>query len=86
MIGYLDEVIRPVYLILPKMSEYVELFKDNDGDKEKNKNNKLMSFSIANDKLLEKCNTIWIKIEDLQILNWMLYQFRMVDNKFTLIF
>ena len=86
MIGYLDDVIRPIYLILPKMSEYVELFKDNDGDKEKNKNNQLMFFSLANDKLLEKCNTIWTKIEDLQILNWMLYHFRMVDNKFTLIF
>ena len=28
MIGYLDEVIRPLVLILPKMSGYVKTFKD----------------------------------------------------------
>ena len=56
LIGYLDEVIRPLYLILPKMSGYVKTFKDKGGDK--NKNNKLMSLRIDDDKLLEKCETI----------------------------
>ena len=41
LIRYLDDVIRPLVLILPKMSGYVETFKDKDGDKNKNKNSKL---------------------------------------------
>ena len=42
-IGYLDEVIIPLVLILSK---------DKGGDK--NKNNRLMSLNIDDDKLLEK--------------------------------
>ena len=42
-ITYLDEVVRPLALILPKMSRYVKSFMDKDGDKNKNKNKKLMS-------------------------------------------
>ena len=60
MIGYLDNVKRPLVLKLPKMSEYIKTFKVKD------KNNKLMSFCIGNDKLLEKYKTIWTKIEDLK--------------------
>ena len=41
---YLDEVIRQLVLILPKLSGDVKRFKDKDGDKNKNKKNKLMSF------------------------------------------
>ena len=52
MIGYLDEVIIPLVLILPKTSGYIKSFKDENGDKDWN--NKLMSFHIDNDKLLEK--------------------------------
>ena len=37
--GYLDDVIRPLVLILPKMSLYVKTFKDN----------KLMSSCIDED-------------------------------------
>ena len=48
-------------MILPKISGYVKTFK---GDGVKEKNNKLMSFRIDDEKLLEKCKTIWIKIED----------------------
>ena len=44
------------------MSGYVKTFKVKDGDKDKNK--KLMSFHIDDEKLLEKYITIWIKIED----------------------
>ena len=60
MIEYLDKVIRPLILILPKMSGYVKTFKVKD------KNNKLMSFLLNDEKLLEKYKTIWTKIEDLK--------------------
>ena len=35
MIRYLDEVIRPLALMLPKTIEYVKTFKDKSGDKKK---------------------------------------------------
>ena len=65
LIEYLDKVIKTLVLILPKMSGYVRTFKVKDGDKDKN--NKLMSFLIDDEKLLEKYKTIWTKIEDLNI-------------------
>ena len=40
-VGYLHEVIRPLVLILPKMSGYLKTFKDKGRDQ--NKNNKQMS-------------------------------------------
>ena len=52
MIKYWVEVIRPLVLILPKISRYVKTFKNKVGGK--NKNNKLMPLHIDNDKLLEK--------------------------------
>ena len=64
MIGYLDKVIRPVVLIMPKISGYVKAFKVKDRDKDKN--NKLMSFGTDDEKLLEKYKAIWTKIEDLK--------------------
>ena len=42
-------------------------FKVKDGDKDKN--NELMSFPIYDEKLLQKYETIWTKIEDQEILN-----------------
>ena len=42
------------------MSGYVKAFKVKEG------NNKLMFFRIDEEKLLEKCKTIWTKIEDLK--------------------
>ena len=42
MIWYLDKAIRPLVLIMAKMSGYVNTFKVKDDDK--NKSNKLMSF------------------------------------------
>ena len=45
MIGHLDNDIRPLDLILPKMSGYVKTFKDKGEDN----NNKLMSLRIDDD-------------------------------------
>ena len=49
--GYLHEVIRPLVLILPKISS-IKTFKDKEGDK--NNNDKLVFLCIDDDKLLEK--------------------------------
>ena len=50
LIGHLDdEVIEPLVLILDKMSGYVKRLKAKDG----NKDNKLMSFHIDDEKLFE---------------------------------
>ena len=57
-----DDPIRPLVLILPKVVGYVKMFKYIDGEEKKNK--KLISFRIHDYKLLEKFKTIWIKIED----------------------
>ena len=57
LIRYLDEdIIRPVVLILHKMSSNAQAFKVKDEDE--NKNNKLRSFLIVDDKLLGKYKTI----------------------------
>ena len=45
-----DKAIRPLALIMPKMSGYVKIFKVKEGDKDKNK--KLMSFNLDGEKLL----------------------------------
>ena len=58
LIGYLDNDIRPLVSIMPKMSGYVKAFKVED------KTNKLMSFRI-DEKLLEEYKAIWTKIKDL---------------------
>ena len=64
MIGYLDKAIRLLDLMMPKMSEYVKIF--NVKDEDKDKNNKLMSFRVDDEKLLEKYKVIWTKIEHLK--------------------
>ena len=65
MIGIkFDKAIRPLVFIMPKMSGYVKTFKVKEGDKDKS--NKLMSFHIDDEKLLEKYKAIWTKIEDLE--------------------
>ena len=55
-----DKAIRPLVLIMPKMSGYVKTFKVKEGD------NKLMSFRKENEKLLEIYKAISIKIGDLK--------------------
>ena len=49
---------------MPKLTEYVKKFKVNDVDKDKK--NRLMSFRIDNEKLLEKYKSIWTNIEGLK--------------------
>ena len=46
------------------MSGYVKVFKFDGGDKDKS--NKLMSFRIDDEKLLQNYKAIWTKIEDLK--------------------
>ena len=60
MIEYSDKAMRPLAFIMPKMSEYVKIFKVED------ENSKLMSFSKDDGKLLQKYKAIWTKIEDLK--------------------
>ena len=55
--------MRPLVLLLPKMSGCAKIFKNKSG---KNKNNKLVFLCINDNKLLEKYKTIWTKIEDLK--------------------
>ena len=62
--GYLDKFIRSLVLIMLKMSGYIKTFKVKNGDKDKN--DKLMSFCIDDEKLLEKYKAIWTKIKDLK--------------------
>ena len=52
LIEYIDEVIRPLVLILIKMSGYFKTFKVEDGDKYKN--NKLIPLCPDDDKLLQR--------------------------------
>ena len=53
-------MIRPLILFLCRMGGSVKTCKFKD------KNNKLMSFRIHDGKLLEKCKTIGMKIEELK--------------------
>ena len=55
MIGCSDNAIRPLFLIMPRISGHVKSFNVKDRDKDKNK---LMFFCIDDDKLLEKYRTI----------------------------
>ena len=48
LIGYLDNDIRPLVLIMPKLSAYIKAFKVED------QINKLLSFRIDLEKLLQK--------------------------------
>ena len=77
LIGYLDQAIRLLVLIMPKTNGYVNTFKVKDRDKDKN--NKLMYFRIDDKRLLQKYKAILTKIEDLKTLNEMLYQSTTID-------
>ena len=64
LIGYVDKVMKLLVLIMSKMSGYLKTFKIK--DETKDKNNKLMSFHIHDEELLEIFKAIWTKIEDLR--------------------
>ena len=55
-----ERAIRPLVLTMPKIGGYVKIFKV------KGVKNKLMSSRIDDEKLLEKYEAIWTKIEDLK--------------------
>ena len=60
--------MRLLILLFPKISRYVKTFQVKDRDRDKN--NKLMScFGIDDEILLEKYKAIWTKNEDLRN-NW----------------
>ena len=50
LIGYLDEAIKPLVLIMRKMGRYVKTFEFKDGNKDKNK--KMLPVHIDDEKLL----------------------------------
>ena len=60
MIGYWNKAIRPLVLIMPKLSGYVMTSKVKDGDKDKN--NKLMSFLIDDKKPLENIKLFGLRL------------------------
>ena len=59
------------------MGRYVKTFEVKEVDKDKNNN--LMSFRIDDEKLLEKCKTIWTKMDYLKNIKLMLYESMMTD-------
>ena len=56
IIGYNDNTISPLQLFLPKMTGYLNIFKDGA---------RKMSFFTDNNELLERYTAIWEKINDL---------------------
>lgn len=58
-IRYLDEVIKPLVLIVSKISGYFKIFEE--------KTDELISLHIDDDHLFEKYKPIWTLIEDLSL-------------------
>ena len=56
IIGYSDNIISPLQLFLPKMTGYLNIFKDGA---------RKMSFFTTNNEFLERYTVIWEKISDL---------------------
>ena len=77
-IGYSEKAIRPLDLILHKMSRYDQTFKLK--MKVKIKINRLISFFIHDEKLLLKYKDVWTKIEDLK--NTKLDALFVYDNRY----
>ena len=73
-IGYLndDNVIRPLYIILPQMSGYIKYF-DNGG--------KNMSFKIENESVYLKYTEIWNKMK--KLLNTRFHSQPIYDDKYV---
>lgn len=77
-IGYLNEVIRALALMLPKMSGYVKKLKYKGGDK--NSNTKLMALHIDDDKLLKNAKPFGRRFKTCKNLHQGLCQFLMIDS------
>ena len=75
LIGYLDKTIRPLVLIMPKISGYVKTFKVED------KINKLMLFRIEDEKLLEKCKAIWTNLKNIKLTSLPAYDDKYLKSK-----
>ena len=83
LIGYLDKVIRPLILLLPKISDHIKTFKIVK-DVDKDKNNKLISFCKDDEKLFKKHETFWTKIEylrNIELNALPVYNNRYIKNK-----
>ena len=61
IIGYNDNTISPLQLFLPKMTGYLNIFKDGA---------RKMSFFTNNNEFLERYTVIWEKISDLVIMKF----------------
>ena len=70
LIGYLNKVIRELVLIMPKTKDMFRHPTSEVKDGDKHKKDNLMSFYIDDKKLLEKYKTIWTKIEESKVLNY----------------
>ena len=57
LIGYSEKTIRPLVLIMPKISRYIKTFKVED------KKSKLIFLRIDDKKLLQKYKAIWTKLK-----------------------
>ena len=60
LIGCLAKAIRPLVLIMPKISIYIKTFTIKDRDQYES--NKFMTFHIEDEKLVGKYKIIWTKI------------------------
>ena len=67
LVGYLDEIVRPSELIIPKIIEYGKTVGDN----------KLISFYIDYNELLEKFKSF---PQRANILNYQLFLFMMINK------
>ena len=63
IIGYNDDVIRPLKIFLPKMTGYLNVFKDSTRKMSFLNNNN--NNNNNNDEFLERYSTVWEKISDL---------------------
>ena len=79
LVGYLNEAIRPLVLIILKLSGYVKTFEIKDGDKDEK--NELMYCNIDDEKLLEKYKAIRTKIEDIELNALPIYDDRYIKTK-----
>ena len=79
LVGYLDEAIRPLVLIILKLSGYVKTFEIKDRDKDEK--NELMYCNIDDEKLLEKYKAIRTKIEDIELNALPIFDDRYIKTK-----